>query len=244
MDPSLLLHLLVELCCLSRQSCLSGLARVLRCVCVLSLCVVWVCGVGVSFFFFLVRLLFPFPLFSDRMAPKAAIRRAEREDETRRVRARLNEHEGQIDDLQGTARHHDLRLQYLEAPYKWVARGFNSTNTFLGKKDENFRAAKAAFLIEFLQELRECTPGMVEGQVQEFEGLFLESEGAALIGVFPTGGWLGELPDCSIRFVQGFSGLRIGYLLRIIQSVEALIRRGQWPKGSGPAREGERRWQG
>ena len=119
------------------------------------------------------------------MAPKAATRRAEREDETRRVRARLNEHEGQIDDLQGTARHHDLRLQYLEAPYKWVARGFNSTNSFLSKKDENFRAAKAAFLIEFLQEIRECTPGMVEGQVQEFEGLFLESEGAALIGSFP-----------------------------------------------------------
>ena len=42
------------------------------------------------------------------MAPKA-VRRAEREDEARRVRARLNEHEGQIEDLQGTTRHHDLR---------------------------------------------------------------------------------------------------------------------------------------
>ena len=111
----------------------------------------------------------------------------------------------------------------------------------MGKKDENFRAAKAAFLIEFLQEIRECTPGMVEGQVQEFEGLFLESEGAALIGVFPTGGWLGDLPDCSIRFAQGFSGLRVGYLLRIIgQSVEApRVLHQERPKVRGPQGKGK-----
>ena len=169
------------------------------------------------------------------MAPKA-VRRAEREDEARRVRARLNEHEGQIDDLQGTARHHDLRIQYLEAPYKWVTRGFTSTHAFLQKKDENFRAAKASFLIEFLQEIRDHTPAIVEGQVAEFEGLFLEAEGASLIGVFPTGGWLDDLPDCSLRFVQGFTGLRIGYLLRIIgQSVEApRVLHQERPKVQGP----------
>ena len=78
-----------------------------------------------------------------QMAPKAVCR-AEREDEARRLRACLNEHEGQIEDLQGTARHHDLRLQYLEAPYKWVTRGLTSKHSFLQKKDENFRATKVA----------------------------------------------------------------------------------------------------
>ena len=62
------------------------------------------------------------------------------EDEARRVRAHLNEHEGQIEDVQGTTRHHDLRLQYLEAPYKWVTRGLTSTHSFLQKKDESPRS--------------------------------------------------------------------------------------------------------
>ena len=75
------------------------------------------------------------------MAPKA-VRRAEREDEARRVRARLNEHEGQIDDLQGVARHHDLRLQYLEAPYKWVTRGFTSTQAFFAEEGRELPRCK------------------------------------------------------------------------------------------------------
>ena len=68
----------------------------------------------------------------------------------------------------------------------------------------------------------DLTPGMVEAHVAELEGLLLEEEGAVLIGVFPTGGWLDDLPDCSVRFQQGFVGLRVGYLLRLIsQSLRA-----------------------
>ena len=61
-------------------------------------------------------------------------------------------------------------------------------------------------MIEFLQELRGCTPATVEGHVAESEALFLESEGAILIGVFSTGAWKDELLDCSVCFVQGFAG--------------------------------------
>ena len=153
------------------------------------------------------------------MAPKRVLRddrRAERDEETRRVRARLETHEEQIEGLGVTTRQHDLRLQYLESPYKWVTRGFTSTQAFLDTKDENFKAAKATFLTDFLAELHNSTPGMVEAHVAELEGLLLEEEGVVLIGVFPTGGWLNQLPDCSVRFQQGFSGLRVGFLLRLI----------------------------
>ena len=122
----------------------------------------------------------------------------------RRVRARLETHDDQIEGLGITARQHDLRLQYLESPFKWVTRGFTCTQSFLSTKDENFKAAKATFLTDFLAELRNSTPGMVEAHVAELEGLLLEEEGAVLIGVFPTGGWLDDLPDCSVRFQQGF----------------------------------------
>ena len=116
----------------------------------------------------------------------------------------------------------NTRLQYLESPFKWVTRGFTCTQSFLSTKDENFKAAKATFLTDFLAELRNSTPGMVEAHVAELEGLLLEEEGAVLIGLFPTGGWLDDLPDCSVRFQQGFVGLRVSYLLRLTsQSLRA-----------------------
>ena len=62
--------------------------------------------------------------------------------EARRVRARLETHDDQIEGLGITARQHDLRLQYLESPFRWVTRGFTYTQTFLSIKDENFKAAK------------------------------------------------------------------------------------------------------
>ena len=71
---------------------------------------------------------------SSAMAPKRIQRedrRAERDEEARRVRARLQTHDGQIEGLGITALQHDLRLQYLESPLKWVTRGFTCTQSFL-----------------------------------------------------------------------------------------------------------------
>ena len=65
-------------------------------------------------------LTFP-PVASSAMAPKRIQRedrRAERDEEARRVRARLETHDDQIEGLGITARQHDLRLQYLESPFK------------------------------------------------------------------------------------------------------------------------------
>ena len=80
-----------------------------------------------------------------------------------------------------------------------------------------------------------------------------------LIGVFPAGGWLDDLPDCSIRFQQRFVRLRVGYLLRLIsQSLRAplvlhqerpRVRHGKGKgKGAplpekGPRQRKEGRWQ-
>ena len=73
-----------------------------------------------------------------------------------------------------------------------------------------------------------------------------------LIGVFPTGGWLNDLPDTSVRFQQGLSGLRVGYLRLIAQSLRApfvmyqerpRVRHGKG-KGKGAPQPGKGRGRG
>ena len=90
-------------------------------------------------------------LVSRALAPKCIQRedrRAERDEESRCVRARFDSHDEHLEGLDVTTRQHDLQLQYLESPYKWVMGGFTCTHTFLQTKDENFKAAKATFVAE------------------------------------------------------------------------------------------------
>ena len=50
-------------------------------------------------------------------------RHEERDEQIRRVRARLEEHDHQLETLGTLSLQHDLRLQYLESSYKIILRG-------------------------------------------------------------------------------------------------------------------------
>ena len=74
--------------------------------------------------------LLPFPM-ADAAAPAVPRQqrrkeaRAQTQDDSRRVRQRLEDLESRLETLEGRSRGHDLRLQYLEAPLKLVLKKFN-----------------------------------------------------------------------------------------------------------------------
>ena len=111
-------------------------------------------------------LCLPLPLLTfittmaDAPAPQgeARRRRAERQEEARNVRQRMDEAEVRLDEVDSRLRGHETRLKCLEAPYRIVARGFDAVCAFLATLDAgDFKGARTAFIPSFIQELRDKT---------------------------------------------------------------------------------------
>ena len=151
------------------------------------------------------------------MAPKRgerrAAERADREAMDRRVRQRLDEVEQRIDEAEATHRNHDQRISFQESPQRLVLRGFACVGEFFRARGEDFALAKRAFIGAFFQELKEHCGPEVTHHIEEAEGLLADRNGWGVVGVYPTGGSLDELPDGLLRLQPGFVGNRSGYLL-------------------------------
>ena len=137
-------------------------------------------------------------------------RRAERQEEVRNVRQRMDEAETHLDEVDSRLRGHETRIKCLEAPYRVVPRGFDSVRAFLTTLDAgDFKGAKTAFIPSFIQELREKTGPEVTELAEELDALLCERHGWVLLGVFPTGGMKEAFPDGLVRLQPGGVGNRV-----------------------------------
>ena len=139
--------------------------------------------------------------------------RADRDNEVRNVRQRLDETETRLDGVDSRLRGHETRLKCLEAPYRIVLRGFTAVREFMAIFDGgDFKGAKTAFIPSFVQELRDKTGPEVAQLIEELDTLLCERQGWVLLGVFPTGGMMGEFPDGLMRLQPGGVGNRVSTL--------------------------------
>ena len=146
---------------------------------------------------------------------RAAVRQ-ERDEEVRAVRQRLDTGEERVDDLEFRYRQHEVRIQYIEAPLRWVLRNFRCVKLFWETQQNNFAVAKSGFLAGFVQELREHTGRVCEATIEEIETLLAFRHGRLMIGLFRTGGMTDDIPDSLLRLQQGWAGLRLGHLLEVV----------------------------
>ena len=136
--------------------------------------------------------------------------RADRDNEVRNVRQRPDETETRLDGVDSRLRGHETRLKCLEAPDRIVLRGFTAVREFMAIFDGgDFKGAKTAFIPSFVQELRDKTGPEVAQLIEELDTLVCERQGWVLLGVFPTGGMMGEFPDGLIRLQPGGVGNRV-----------------------------------
>ena len=139
--------------------------------------------------------------------------RADRDQEARNVRQRLDETETRLDGVDSRLRGHETRLKCLEAPYRIVLRGFTAVREFLAIFDGgDFKGAKTAFIPSFIQELRDKSGPEVTQLIEELDTHLCERQGWVLLGVFPTGGMMGEFPDGLIRLQPGGVGNKVSTL--------------------------------
>ena len=200
-----------------------------------------------------VQLLSPSFVVFVTMAPKVrgerrAAERADREAAERRVRQRLDDVEQRIEEAEAMHRNHDQRISFQESPQRLVLRGFACVGEFFRARGEDFALAKRAFIGAFFQELKEHCGPEVTHHIEEAEGLLADRNGWGVVGAYPKGGSLDELPDGLLRLQPGFVGSRSGYLLcssaiylqRPRQLFQDRVRRID-AKGQ---REGQEGWQG
>ena len=117
--------------------------------------------------------------------------RAQAQDDTRRVRQRLDDLEARLETLEGRSRGHDLRLQYLEAPLKLVLKKFNLTRHQWNSGQPRILDSKQRSLLFrqfFLQELRESGGATIQHLLDEAEPIIAELDSHVIIDVFRTGG--------------------------------------------------------
>ena len=127
---------------------------------------------------------------------RAAVRQ-ERDEEMRAVRQRLDTGEERVDDLEFRCRQHEVRIQYIEAPLRWVLRNFRCVKLFWETQQNNFAVAKGGFLAGFVQELREHAGRVCEAAIEEIETLLAFRHGRLMIGLFRTGGMTDDIPGIS-----------------------------------------------
>ena len=108
---------------------------------------------------------------------------------------------------------HETRIQYQEAPLRWVLRGFECVQEFFRTLHNGFVPAKKAFLNQFVTELRNNCPPDVGGSLDDLEARLSAADGWVLLGVFRTGGMMGDKIDGLIRFQPGLLGLECGSFL-------------------------------
>ena len=153
----------------------------------------------------LVLLLFP---MADAAVPAAPCQqrrkeaRAQAQDDSRRVRQRLDEMETRIENLEGRFRGHDLRLQYLEAPLK--LRKFKARVEFWAAKDNGFQAPRSAFSAALLQELRKAGGATIQNLLEEAEPIMAQLDSWVIIGIVRAGGSTQDrdgviVPDALLR---------------------------------------------
>ena len=148
-----------------------------------------------------------------RRGERRAAARAQNEEEGRRTRQRLDDVEVRLDGMQSRLDQHDMRLGFLEAHIKVVIRGFDAVPEFFRARDNDFRLAKSAFIAAFIAELKENTGAEANASLAEAETLICDDNGLVVVGVFPTGGHLGQCPDAILRLQPTWSGSRLSHLL-------------------------------
>ena len=139
--------------------------------------------------------------------------REERAEEIRNVRARLEGQEARITAAEQRLVNHETRIQYQEAPLRWVLRGFECVQEFFRTLPNGFMPAKKAFVNQFVTELRNNCPPDVGGSLDDLEARLSAADGWVLLGVFRTGGMMGDKIDGLIRFQPGLLGLECGSFL-------------------------------
>ena len=148
--------------------------------------------------------------------PAARRRRARGEEgeQHRAVRARVDEAETRLDSLEAALQRHETRLQFSEAPFRVVLRGFKCVAEFLRLlRSHDLRAAKTAFIPSFVDELKEQSRPEVTHLIEEAENLLVGRQGWVLLGVFPTGGNFNDTPDGLMRLQPGYAGSRMSHVL-------------------------------
>ena len=149
--------------------------------------------------------------------PQPRRRRAPRDpEEGRNVRARLDEHDNRLLYAENRLLNHETRLQYQEAPLRHVMRGFDCVQEFFRMLPNSFPQAKQAFIEQLLTELRNHCPPEVGGAIDELDYKLHIANGWALIGIYRTGGMMGDQIDGLIRFQPGLLGLECGGFLTTI----------------------------
>ena len=149
-------------------------------------------------------------------APAVCRRRGRGEDgeQHRAVRARVDDAETRLDSLEATLQRHETRIQFVEAPFRLVLRGFRCVPEFLCLlRSNDLRAAKTAFIPSFVDELKEQSGPEVAHLIEEAENLLVDRQGWVLLGVFPTGGHFNDIPDGLLRLQPGYAGSRLSHIL-------------------------------
>ena len=154
----------------------------------------------------------------DLMADAPAVRRrrvrGEDGEQHRAVRARVDDAETRLDSLEAALQRHETRIQFVEAPFRLVLRGFWCVPEFLRLlRPNDLRAAKTAFIPSFVDELKEQSGPEVAHLIEESENLLVDRQGWVLLGVFPTGGHFNDVPDGLLRLQPGYAGSRLSHIL-------------------------------
>ena len=160
----------------------------------------------------------PFRPSPDLMADAPAVRRrrvrGEDGEQHRAVRARVDDAETRLDSLEAALQRHETRIQFVEAPFRLVLRGFRCVPEFLRLlRSNDLRAAKTAFIPSFVDELKEQSGPEVAHLIEEAENFLVDRQGWVLLGVFPTGGHFNDVPDGLLRLQPGYAGSRLSHIL-------------------------------
>ena len=157
----------------------------------------------------------PFGLMAEAPAVRRRRGRGEDGEQHRAVRARVDDAETRLDSLDLAAlQRHETRIQFVEAPFRLVLRGFQCVPEFLRLlRSNDLRAAKTAFIPSFVDELKEQSGPEVAHLIEECENLLVDRQGWVLLGVFPTGGHFNDVPDGLLRLQPGYAGSRLSHLL-------------------------------
>ena len=126
----------------------------------------------------------------------------------------------------------------MEAHIKVVLRGFDAVPEFFRAKDNDFRLAKSAFIAAFIAEMKENTGAEANASLAEAENLICDDNGLVVVGLFPTGGQLGQCPDAILRLQPTWTGARLSYLLVmaakfLVENRQVFTDRVRKPKGKG-----------
>ena len=69
--------------------------------------------------------------------------------------------------------------------------------------------------------MKENTGAEANASLAEAEGLICDDNGLVVVGLFPTGGQLGQCPDAILLLQPTWTGARLSYLL--VQAAKFLV---------------------